>query len=334
MNFTQIFFASAAISAASIFAAIKIFPRIWLLDFPEKYGLQRARLPFPGGLVFLILAGGIFFDENFLVLFFPLLILGILSFIDDRRPLPAILRLFFQIAVAAAIFFGGVKISFFGNPFAIFFENISENFELAQFPLFSFLLTIFWILSIQNAMNFFDGAPGLAVGVSAVGFLTLGILGIARPELFFDPSQKNLIAANFFLAGICAGGFYFFWRQKIILGDTGSQILGFLLAAMSIFSGAKIATTFLVLAPPILDAFFVIFRRIFFEKKSPFRGDLRHLHHNLSRKISEKSAVILLIFLSAIFGAIAIFLQNFSKLIALIFAAIFVFCLNFWAQKK
>lgn len=62
------------------------------------------------------------------------------------------------------------------------------------------------------------------------------------------------------------GGFYFFWTKKIILGDTGSQTLGFLLAVMAIFSGAKIATTLLVLILPILDFFMVILRRLVIEK--------------------------------------------------------------------
>jgi len=75
--------------------------------------------------------------------------------------------------------------------------------------------------------------------------------------------------SKLFFAGACVGGFLFFLRGKILLGDTGSQVLGFLLAVLSIFAGTKIATTLLVLGLPILDVFFVMFRRVFFEKKSP-----------------------------------------------------------------
>ena len=103
---------------------------------------------------------------------------------------------------------------------------------------------------------------------------------------------------------------------------------------MSIFSGAKIATTLLVLGVPVLDAGFVIFRRIVLEKKSPFQGDFKHLHHNLARKMQEKKAVLLLMIISALFGGIALFLQRFEKLLALFLVTGFIVFLSLWAASK
>jgi len=101
----------------------------------------------------------------------------------------------------------------------------------------------------------------------------------------------------------------------------------------SIFSGAKIATVLLVLGPPILDSFVVIFRRMFIQKKSPFHGDLYHIHHNLSRKIGEKKAVILLMFLSAGLGTIAILFTRFEKMVALLVAIFLILLFDFWANE-
>ncbi len=98
---------------------------------------------------------------------------------------------------------------------------------------------------------------------------------------------------NFYIAGLCAGAFFFFWKGKIILGDTGSQVLGFLLAVFSIFLEPRLRQFFLVLGPPIFRCVCSSFSVGFFiQKKSPFKGDLYHIHHNLSRKIGENKAVI------------------------------------------
>lgn len=311
--------------------SLKTFPKLNLLDFPQRYGLKRAPLPYPGGLIFLILSFGILLiDETFFLLSVPLLILGVISFIDDRIPLPATLRLIIHLLVATGVFVLGIQITFIGDPFH------ATNFELAQYPLLSLSFTVLWILMIQNALNWFDGIRGLAPGVAGVGFLTLGVLGLVRPELFFDPTHTPLTQANLFLAGACLGGWYFFWKGKIILGDTGAQVMGFLLAVMAIFSGAKIATTLMVLALPILDALFVVGRRIFLEKKSPLHGDRLHLHHNLSSIFGEEKTALLLIGISLLLGGVAIFFTSFQKMIVLglVFFLIWIGCAWIYFQVK
>ncbi|MCK5460688.1 undecaprenyl/decaprenyl-phosphate alpha-N-acetylglucosaminyl 1-phosphate transferase [Candidatus Gracilibacteria bacterium] len=330
MEYFKILSIGFVLSFIGVLLAVKLFPKIKLLDFPQRYGLTRNRLPYPGGIILgLLFLGLLLLDPRFLILGLPLLLLGGLSFWDDRKTLPAKFRLFCHFLIAILVYFLGIKIEFIGNPFA------QTNFELSQqFPILAFLLTIFWIVSIQNAMNWFDGLSGLAPGVSAIGFFVLGLLGLLRPELLFDPTHHTITLANFYLTGICLGGFYFFWTKKIVLGDSGSQLLGFLLAVMAIFSGAKIATTLLVLALPILDFFIVILRRIIIDRKSPFQGDLNHLHHNLARKLSEKWATLFLLLVSFLFGGIAVFLVGTQKLIALLFATVFVLGLTIRTSKS
>jgi UDP-GlcNAc:undecaprenyl-phosphate/decaprenyl-phosphate GlcNAc-1-phosphate transferase len=96
------------------------------------------------------------------------------------------------------------------------------------------------------------------------------------------------------------------------------MFIGFLLAVFSIFSGGKIATAFLVLGFPILDAFWVISRRII-QGKSPMKGDTKHLHHRLLELgLSDRKALISIYILCAFFGGSAVFLGSMQKLYLII----------------
>ena len=319
------------LSGGLTFLAIRFFPKIKLLDSPERYGLSRPRLPYPGGIIFvfliLFLCG--FFVSSFVWLLVLLFVLGFLSFIDDRYRVPTMLRLFLHIALAAFAYWAGVRIGFVGNPFVS-----GTSFNLTNFPILSLALTIVWIVVIQNAMNWFDNLPGLAVGVSGIGFLALGVFGLVRQEVLWEAHLHSFLLFSFYLFSLCAGAFLFFWRGKILLGDTGSQVLGFLLAVLSLLAGTKIATTVLVLALPILDSFFVVFRRMVLQKKSPFRGDTDHLPHCLSVKIGEKNATLFLVGITFLFGGIAVFFTGFTKLLILTLVSLFVLGLSALAYTK
>lgn len=326
-------FVTALVVSFLVHVSIRwIFPRIGLMDHPERYEHEKGRkpLPYPAGMGLVLIAtlGIGFIDPQFWVLAPFILGMGTLSFLDDTHTLPAWMRFLAQWGVATTLFFLGIAITFVGNPFA------ATNFEIGTIPFIAYIITILWIIGVQNAMNFLDGLGGLSVGVAGVGFLTLGVLGLVRPELFFDPTHSSLTMANIFLAGICLGGFWFFWKKKIILGDTGSQVLGLLLATMSIFAGAKIATTLLVLGIPILDGIIVVLRRIFIDKKAPWKGDTQHIHHNLARMIGAQKTTLLLIISSAILGAIGLVSTSMLKMILLIMAFTCITGLSLYAYKK
>lgn len=330
MQFLDVLVEGLFVSFFLMWGAVRVFPKWKLLDFPERYHLKRDRLPYPGGLVILALAVLFFiFRSELHFLWAALLGLGIVSFMDDRTPLPIWIRGIVHIAVAAFVFSQGVAIEFIGNPFVS-----GTSFDLTSIPFLSFVLTLLWIVVIQNAMNWFDGVKGLSVGVSGIGFLVLGIFGLVRQEVAWEAGLPEFLETSFYLAGICVGAFLFFLRGKIILGDTGSQILGFLLAVLSIFAGTKIATTLLVLGLPILDSVFVVFRRMLIDRKSPFSGDRKHLHHNLARRIGEPRTALLLVFLSAILGGIGVFLTGIDKIIALGIVTILIFVLDGWSLRS
>jgi len=330
MFFFFLFFLFFLIAFLCTWGALVFFPRLGLLDFPERYYLQRPKLPYPGGLVLLVLFLSflLFFPELWW-LFFLVFLLGVLSFFDDLFPVSSFIRLVLHLIFASGVFFSGVAIYFLGNPFVP-----GESISLQAFFFLPFLFTVLWIFVIQNALNWFDGIQGLAVGVSGVAFLVLGFFGLFRPEVLWESDLPLFLRLCFSFAGICFGAFLFFFRGKIILGDTGSQVLGFLLAVLSLFAGIKIATTFLVLGLPLFDSVIVVFRRIFVDKKSPFSGDLNHFPHLLSRRYGEKFTCLLLVFLSLVLGVIALFLSGIFKLLAVLCVFLFVLFMTIYLWKQ
>jgi UDP-N-acetylmuramyl pentapeptide phosphotransferase/UDP-N-acetylglucosamine-1-phosphate transferase len=296
---------------------IKLFPWLGLLDCPERYNLVRKKIPYPGGIFFVLSSISLIIIDKEFSFLLPLVgCLGLLSLADDLHPLSSKLRFTLHLLIIVAVILFGIQIRIIGNPFAG--TNIFLPTSLA------WIFTISWIMGLQQSMNWFDGLKGLSVGIAGIGFLFMGILSLVRPELLFDPSHTSLLLATWTLAGFCIGAWWFYWQGKILLGDTGSQVLGFLLGVISIFSGAKIGTMLMVLALPLLDFVIVIGRRIFVEKKSPFQGDQKHLHHLLRNRYGEKKAVALLIITSVLFGISSVFISQMHKLIGVGLVAIIV----------
>ena len=326
MSYIYEFLIFAGISALLISFSVKIFPKMGLLDFPERYGKSREKIPYPGGITLVAIILAILVWQKLWILSGLTLILAGISFWDDRKNLPVLPRFLIQLLVAAIFAIFVDKISYIGNPLGVGSFEIPRNFAI--------FLTIIWIMAIQNAMNWFDGLKGLCTGVAGIGFLALGIFGLVRPEVLWETDLSLTNSLVFSIAGILLGSWLTFFRGKILLGDTGSQVIGFLLAGLSIFAGTKIATTLLILGLPVIDLVLVTFRRIFWDKKSPFRGDGKHLHHLISRKIGEPQAVLLFMAISGIFAGISIFFTGWWKLISLVLMGIIILSLYFYSWEK
>lgn len=330
MHLIELFLGGIVAGLLCTLLAIKVFPKIGLLDFPERYGLKRDKIPYPGGIVLALLGILICIYFEWYGLAIVVGITGIISFLDDKFQLPATTRLAAQLLIAGALaIVFGIQIQQIGNPF--------ENGIFILPPFLAIGVTIIWLILVQNALNWFDGLKGLCVGVSGVGFLTLGLFGLIRPEVAWETSLPTFLTITFSLAGICVGAWLLFFKGKILLGDTGSQVLGLLLGVLSIVAGTKIATTLLVLGLPLLDAAVVILRRILLDKKSPLKGDHQHLHHTLAKKLGEKNAVLLLIVASALLGIGSIFLPGWGKLAGVIIVGgtlMFIHFKNFSSTDK
>jgi len=249
-------------------------------------------------------------------------ILMIGGFLDDRWRLRPGLQFIFPVLAAASVVAGGVGIDVITNPFGGTIRLDSLNFDIVtikgvayQLTVWSDLLTFLWILGMTYTTKFLDGLDGLVGGVTAIGSLAVFLLSVRPPVM--QPETGNLALI---LAGACLGFLVWNWHPaKIFLGEGGSLLTGFLLGILAIIAGSKIATALLIMGIPILDVAWVIVRRAFFEKRSPFKtADRKHLHFRLlDVGFSHRRAVIFLYGLTAVFSATTIIFHGIGKVIAL-----------------
>jgi len=312
--------------------ALKDFVKLKLLDNPEKYGMTRRKLPYPTGILS-VLVFLVFFVvlspwtvQNTGVLM-SILLLALISFIDDRRGIDPKLRLLIQALVAFIIFATGSRVYTLTNPLLADglinldtidiikqFSIFNFQFSIGPWPLLSGIFTIFWLMLCMNALNWFDGIPGQVSTLSTIGFLVIGMLALSERVL-----QPELAMIAFVLAAISGAALLFdFPPNKVLMGDTGAMFFGLMLGVLTLYAGGKVATAFLVLGVPLIDVFLVITRRLS-KGANPMRGNAtdEHLHHRLLAKgWSERTVIVLTAGLGTLFGITALFLSTGEKIIA------------------
>ncbi|MEK7524282.1 MAG: MraY family glycosyltransferase, partial [Patescibacteria group bacterium] len=177
-----------------------------------------------------------------------------------------------------------------------------------------------WLVIMMNVMNWLDGIPGLASGISTIAQFSLFVLSLQQFHLV---DQSALITLSSVLAASTLAFLIFdFHPPKILMGDTGSMFLGFMLGVLSILSGGKLATALLIMGFPVFDAIWVTIRRVL-RGTSPLKGDHSHFHHRLLKVgLSERKALIFNYLLCAAFAAIALTIHTplgkFAALIGLL----------------
>lgn len=305
-----------------ILLMLRFFPKLRLLDRPHEYGLTRAPIPYSGGIIFFV----VFLAATFLFVditkpiagvIFAALLITVVSFIDDRIKLSPWLRLAAQILAGIIVVMAGIKIQLLNNPFGAPLMLDSVEFQIfgQTIWLFSALAIIAWLVLMMNVMNWLDGIPGLASGVSTIAQISLFILSIQQ---FHVVDQSALVTVSSVLAAATFAFLLFdFPQPKILMGDTGSMFLGFMLGVLSILAGGKLATALLIMGFPVLDAFWVILRRVL-KGESPLRGDYSHFHHRLLKiGLSERKALAFNYIFCSLFAAIALTLHStFTKFLA------------------
>lgn len=309
--------------------ALRLFPRLGWLDFPERYGHKRAPIPYPTGsiavLLFCIFLLSTAQSMQDIGLAVAIVVLGLFSFIDDRKELSAQLRFIVHILVAIIVFITGTRIYSITSPLAVDSVISLNNSAIAipefgTLPLLSGIFTLVWIVLTINALNWFDGIPGQVQTISLLGFCVIGALALSSRITHIDPaSQQHLATLAFFLAGLSIAGLLFdIPVRRVVLGDTGAMFYGLMLGILTIYSGGKVATAFLVLGVPLLDSAFVICRRLL-RKKKPWEGNMRdeHLHHRLL-ECGWKPIQVIALFtaIGGTFGISALYLSTVEKFIA------------------
>ena len=238
-----------------------------------------------------------------------ILVLGVL---DDSLTLPAMPKFIVQIIAAAIVVAHGGTIRFITNPFS---SNVGDCIDLG---ILAAPVTIIWIVTLTNAVNFIDGLDGLAVGVSGISAGTMLVISL----LVAEADVAVIMGA---LLGACLGFIpYNKNPAQIFMGDTGSTFLGFILAAMSIQGFFKLyaiisfVVPFLILGVPIFDICFAVGRRLA-RHENPMKADRGHIHHRLiDMGFSQKQTVAITYTLTGILGLAAVLLTSSGEVKTLI----------------
>src|SRR5215213_7707750 len=236
--------------------------RIGAIDRPRARGLHQFPTPRLGGLAILltVVAAGLVFlphDDETRGILIGAAVIAIVGAADDIREFPADFKLVGQLLAAVIPVASGVRVETATIPFL-------GHLDFSQ-PL-SYVLTVFGIVALMNVVNFIDGVDGLAAGVCTIGALTFAAIALS-----LDRTSAGILAM--ITAGACIGYLrHGFAPASIFLGDSGSNLLGYLLATIVVQGALKtnavvaLAFPLVILAVPILDSSFVIAKRIKYGK--------------------------------------------------------------------
>jgi len=266
--------------------------------------------------------GSLLVSRQTAVLFLCAVLATALGMYDDKYSMKAWKKLLGQVAIAAiAATWGSLSIT-------LFVAN----------PVFSWSVTVFWIVLIFNAVNFFDNMDGLAVGTCTIAFVFFTVAAAMN--------QQYLVASLSAVSAGSAMGFWFFncSPASIFMGDSGSHLLGFLIAAVS----AKVTyytpgvsptrLTFLIplfiLAIPLLDTLTVVLIRLH-NRKPVYVGDHNHISHRfLHMGLTRPQAVSMvhLLCLIAGLGALPLLWGDEKTTVLLILQGLVIFLLVTFLQ--
>jgi UDP-GlcNAc:undecaprenyl-phosphate GlcNAc-1-phosphate transferase len=302
---------------------IRLAKLVGAIDVPrDERRVHKVPTPRLGGLAIYLgfMAGLLYYTEinsRMLGVLIGATMIVVLGFFDDIKPLSAKFKLMVQIVAASIAIYSGVRISYVTNPL-----HFLAGGEYIHFGLWTYPLTLFWIVGVTNAINLVDGLDGLAAGISGISATTLFVAALGTGQ-HFPAILAALIAAS--TLGFLPHNFN---PAKIFMGDTGALFLGYMLSVISVMGVLKGAAALSILVPifaiglPIFDTLFAMARRAL-SGKSMMEADKGHLHHKLlAAGMSQKQAVLTLYSISAILGfsAVALVEVTLKAAFVLVFA--------------
>ncbi|HUI64597.1 MAG TPA: hypothetical protein VL126_07140 [Bacteroidota bacterium] len=325
--FLSVAFAFAAAAAGAILLTpwvIRLAHRVGAVDQPNERKTHQMPTPRMGGVAVLAsfaLSLGVLWlltpqlvsriwiwDRQSLWLGVALLLMLTLGIWDDIRTLGPGRKFLAQLAIGSLVYFAGFSIQI------ISFPNSAGHLHL---EVFDYVATMLWIIGVTNAVNLIDGLDGLASGVGMISCLTIA------PIAYLNSDYGTAILAVLMAGGLLGFLRYNFNPAKIFLGDSGSLVLGFVLAVLSIKSSTKATTAFAIVVPilalglPIMETLLSMLRRFLSsvyptavsstlpaKLKTMFLPDKGHIHHRLiASGLSHRGAVLTLYIVSCLLGA-------------------------------
>ena len=297
-----IFFISLTLSYISTILAKNIAPSIGAIDKPNDIKIHSKSIPRLGGLAiyvaFLIstiliyhLSGTLNFEflkNKVIGIFLGATIVFVAGFVDDIKTMKALPKLIIQSIAALILFFYGIRINLFPNLWI------------------SVIFTVIYMVGAYSAMDMIDGMDGLAAGITAICSAFFLIV-------FLQQGNEFGIFISLILMGSSLGFLkHNFSPASIFMGDSGSMLLGFLLATLMIiftnqpYNLIRFIIPILILGVPILDNFLTFLYR-YRQGKSFLVGDLNHFYNRIMNcGVSHKNTVLIMYLVSIFFGFNAI----------------------------
>ncbi len=332
------FLSSLLLSFVFIEIFKRLFKKVNILDNPKKYWKKRDPVPYSMGVIFYIvffIISFFFVEHNsklYLIWIFWFVITAI-SFFDDLFDVNPKIRLIVQIIIWATIWITSIKIGYISNIFGGTLDLQTHSFLIFWLTVYTIplLFTIIWYVFIFNSLNWTDGIPGNTSWISAISFFIIFLLWLI---LFYKDNYDGWIDNAIFIMSLAIIIVWIvipFWfydvKEKILMWDSWTMFLWFMLATLAIISGWKIATVLVVFGIYSVDAVYVLLRRII-NKHSPLKKDFTHLHHRLLDKgLTNKQILTLIYSLSFFFWITALFLDKVGKMIVfwiIIFVVVFI----------
>jgi len=205
--------------------------------------------------------------------------------LDDRFNLKPSRQLIFTMMAALIVIASGVGIEAISNPLGGTVRVDGWQLRLFELGGLPYHLTLpadgvafVWLMLMMYSTKLLDGLDGLVSGLAAIGASVIAALSLTAAI-----GQPELALIALIVAGAYAGFLKFNRRPaSIFLGEGGATMAGYLLGVLAITAGAKIGITLLVMAVPLLDVVWTVFRRVVLERTSFARADAGHLHFRLS----------------------------------------------------
>ena len=290
-----------------------IAKRLNILDIPDERKLHKEATPLLGGAaVFIgfsvaILTNGIFSKPVLVILIASLILFGV-GILDDFKEVSAGIKLVAQLVCTLLVMSAGIVLRVLPVDLGLI-ATVGNS-----------LLTVFWIIGITNAMNFFDGMDGLAAGLGALISFFLGVVA-------FQTAQPFLGWIAVAMLGGCLGFLPFNLRAKknaaIFLGDAGSIVIGFILACLAVYGDWSESSPVVALVSPMLIFWILIFDMVHITVDRILTGKVKnfkqwieyvgkdHLHHRLANVLGGKKQSVLFIYLlSLCLGTSAVVLRH------------------------
>jgi UDP-GlcNAc:undecaprenyl-phosphate/decaprenyl-phosphate GlcNAc-1-phosphate transferase len=268
---------------------IRLARRAGAIDLPNPRSLHEAPTPKLGGLAILAgaLAAGLIWlpwGKETEAILAGAVAISLLGFLDDVFDLGAAAKLLGQTAAVVIPVAAGVSVESFTFPFLGALDPASV--DLLGLPGggtidLGDVGTTIGIVAMINVINLIDGVDGLAAGVCTIAALTLAAIALS-----LDRNAAGVLAA------LTAGASLGFLRHgfppaRTFMGDTGSNLLGYLLGVVAVQGALKtnaVIALFLpliILTVPILDTGFVVAKRLKY-RRPIYRADRWHFHHRMA----------------------------------------------------